>query len=80
MKQSKWVNEQTCTLEYYSGIKHKELLRHVTIWMNLREDPLSGIRGFKEHCVIILTWHSYRQSHSNEQHITGCRKGVAIMT
>ena len=41
---SEWINKMyTHVIEYYSLIKRKEILTHVTIWMNLEDMMLRGV-------------------------------------
>ena len=58
-----WINKMWSihTAEYYSALKRKEILTHVTTWMNFEDIMLnekSQPHTHPEHCTIPLTKHT----------------------
>ena len=53
-------------MEYYSVIKRKEILTHVTIWMKSEDIMLSEVSQLQEskHCMIPLRGVSLEQANS----------------
>ena len=55
-----WINKMwyTCTMEYYSALKKKDILPFATTWMDLEKIMLSEINQTQKekYCMISLIW------------------------
>ena len=77
MDEQKFKTLYMHTVEYYSTLDKKEILKYATTWMNLEDIMRTELSQSQKdkHCMIPVTWGIYsNQTHRRKEQNGGCQK------